>query len=75
MAERDAGKKAEMPEPSRRVGGGTAEGTGLERHGVTAPIEHVESSVPLMNRRIRNRTCGGVGAGAGDRPGYPIRLR
>jgi len=25
-----------------------------------------------MNRRIRTRTYGGVGAGAGDRPGYPI---
>jgi len=25
-----------------------------------------------VNRRIRNRTYGGVGAGAGDRSGYPI---
>ena len=25
-----------------------------------------------MNRRIRNRTNGGVGAGARERPGYPI---
>ena len=28
-----------------------------------------------MNRRIRNRTYGGVGAGEGNLPGYPIRCR
>ena len=26
----------------------------------------------VVNRRMPNGTSGGVGAGAGDRPGYPI---
>jgi len=27
-----------------------------------------------LNRRVRNRTHGGVGAGGGNEPGYPMQL-
>ena len=55
MAERDAGKKAEMPEPPRRVGGGTAEGTGLERHESTAPIDNTEQETMALMRQVVRR--------------------
>ncbi len=54
MTRRDAETKAEKLEPPRRAGGGTAEGTGLERHAVTAPIEHAdEEATSLMGQVVR----------------------
>ena len=32
------------------------------------------TSLSTLNRRVRTRLLGGVGAGEGDLPGYPIRL-
>ena len=54
MIRRDAGTKAGKLEPPRRAGGGTAEGTGLERHAITAPIEHAdEEATSLMEQVVR----------------------
>ena len=54
MAERDAEQRAEMPESAQRVGGGTADGMGLERHGTTAPIEAAEQkTMALMQQVVR----------------------
>ena len=72
-----------MPEPTREVGGGTAEVAGPERQACAARPEKAGDEASMLmgassprvfpvNRRIRNRTYGGVGAGAGDRPSYPI---
>ena len=33
------------------------------------------TSLSTLNRRVRTRLLGGVGAGEGDLPGYPIRPR
>jgi len=33
------------------------------------------TSLSDLNRRVRTRMLGGVGAGEGDLPGYPIRRR
>ena len=35
--------------------------------------EHPLTSLSDLNRRVRTRLLGGVGAGEGDLPGYPIR--
>ncbi len=35
--------------------------------------ETVLTSLSLLNRLLRTRMLGGVGAGEGDLPGYPIR--
>ena len=67
MSEQDAESRAVMPEQPPSVGGGTAEGRGFERQADTAHRENAGDetcvSVLLMNRRIRNRTYGGVRAG------------
>lgn len=55
MIRRDAETKAEKLEPPRRAGGGTAEGTGLERHAITAPIEHVDEKATLLMEQIVRR--------------------
>ncbi len=54
MIRRDADTKAGKLEPPRRAGGGTAEGTGLERHAIRAPIEHAdEEATSLMEQVVR----------------------
>lgn len=54
MDQRDAEQRVEMPESPRRVGGGTADGTGVERHGATAPIENAEQeTMALMQQVVR----------------------
>ena len=70
--EGDARRKAEMPEDSRRVAGGTRESTERERQTSAAAEENTNPQVallgldsPNMNRRIRNRTYGGVGGRRG----------
>jgi len=35
--------------------------------------EHLLTSLSALNRLVRTRMLGGVGAGEGDLPGYPIR--
>ena len=35
--------------------------------------ENSLTSLSCLNRRVRTRMLGGVGAGEGDLPGYPIR--
>ena len=55
MIRRDADTKAEKPEPPRRAGGGTAEGTGLERHAITAPIEHADEEATLLMEQVVRR--------------------
>ena len=50
----DAGRKAAMPEPPRRVGGGTAEGMGLVRETDTARIEQAgDGAMMLMEQAVR----------------------
>ena len=68
MHEEDAGTKAEKPERSLSVGGGTAEGRGTERQAGTARDDYAgegarapEPQVLPVNRRIGNGTSGGVG--------------
>jgi hypothetical protein len=39
----------------------------------TRPVDL--TSLSDLNRRVRTRRLGGVGAGEGDLPGYPISLR
>jgi hypothetical protein len=79
MPEGDVDKKAEKPERSPSVGGGTAEGRETARQAGTARDEFTaegarapESHVPLVNRRIRNRTSGGVGGWGCEAPPYPL---
>ena len=55
MIRRDAGTKAEKLKPPRRAGGGTAEGTGLERHAVTAPIKHADEEATLLMEQVVRR--------------------
>ena len=55
MIRRDAGTKAEKLEPPRKAGGGTAEGTGLERHAITAPIEHADEEATLLMEQVVRR--------------------
>ena len=53
MSERDAEQRAEMPERPRRVGGGTAEGTGFARQADTARDEHAGDGAPsLMEKAL-----------------------
>ena len=59
-------RRGEPHEPSRPDPVAAAEGA---REPARRALETQER---LVNRRIRNRTYGGVGAGTGDRPGYPI---
>jgi len=55
MIRRDADTKAGKLEPPRRAGGGTAEGTGLERHAITAPIEHADEEATLLMEQVVRR--------------------
>ena len=48
MSEVGADKMAEMPERPRRVGGGTAEGTGLARQTDTARRENAGDDSPML---------------------------
>ena len=55
MTEADAGKRAERPERPRRVGGGTAEGTGDERQAGTARSGKTGEEDPkLMEEVVRS---------------------
>ena len=79
MREEDAGTRAEKPERSLSVGGGTAEGRGTEHQAGTARDEYAgegalapEPQVLPVNRRIRNRTSGGVGGWGCEAPPYPL---
>jgi hypothetical protein len=72
--EGDAHRTAEMLEDFRRVAGGTRESTDRERQTFAAAEENTNPQVaipgldqPIVNRRIRNRTYGGVG-GRRERP-------
>ena len=80
MREEDAGTRAEKPERSLRIGGGTAEGRETKRQACTARNDHAgegalapEPQVLPVNRRIRNRTSGGVGGWGCEAPPYPLR--
>jgi len=55
MIRRDADTKAEKLEPPRRAGGGTAEGMGLERHAITAPIEDADEGATLLMEQVVRR--------------------
>ena len=59
----DTDMRTEMFERPREVGGRTAEVPGDECQAFAA--RSAEIGVPLVNRRVRNRTHGGVGAGGG----------
>ena len=79
MREADAGTKAEKPERSLSVGGGTAEGRGTERQACTARNDYAgegalapEPQVLPVNRRIGNGTSGGVGGWGCEAPPYPL---
>ena len=52
MSEGDAGKKAEMPERTRRVGGGTAEGMGIARQADTAREENAGDGAPMLMEEV-----------------------
>jgi len=58
--------RTEMFERPREVGGRTAEVPGDECQAFAA--RSAEIGVPLVNRRVRNRTHGGVGAEGGQPP-------
>lgn len=54
MSETGAGKKAERPERPRRIGGGTAEGTGIVRQTDTARAEETgDGALLLMEEAVR----------------------
>ncbi len=54
MNERDAGERAERPERTGRLGGGTAEGTGAARQAFRAPGEQAgDEALGLMEEVLR----------------------
>jgi RNA-directed DNA polymerase len=55
MSERDVDKKAEMPERSRKVGGGTAEDTATVRQSLTARGDKAEDEAPLLIEEVLRR--------------------
>jgi RNA-directed DNA polymerase len=55
MGEEDADQKAERPERSRKVGGGTAEGTTLARQTPTACGEKAEAEARLLMEEVLRR--------------------
>jgi RNA-directed DNA polymerase len=52
MSEGGAGKKAEMLERVRRVGGGTAEGKGIARQTDTAREDHAGDGAPMLMVKV-----------------------
>ena len=52
MSERDADKRAEMPERPRGGGGGTAEGPGFVRYADTARDEHAGDGAPSLMEEV-----------------------
>ena len=52
MTEGGAGKKAEKPERARRVGGGTAEGTGNARQADTAREGDAGEGAPMLMEEV-----------------------
>ena len=55
MREADADKRAEKPERPRKVGGGTAEGTGVERQTRTARGEHAGDKPSMLMEEVLRR--------------------
>jgi len=55
MSEEDAVQKAEMPERSRKVGGGTAEGTTPARQTLTARGEEAKAEAPSLMEEVLRR--------------------
>jgi len=55
MSEKDVDQKAEMPERSRKVGGGTAEGTTPARQALTARGDKAKDEVPLLIEEVLRR--------------------
>jgi RNA-directed DNA polymerase len=52
MVEGGAGKKAEKPERTRRVGGGTAKGTGRARQAATVREGHAGEGAPMLMEEV-----------------------
>ena len=55
MSERDVDKKAEKLERSRKVGGGTAEGTTPARQALTARGDKAKAEAPLLIKEVLRR--------------------
>jgi len=55
MSEKDAAQKAEKPERSRKVGGGTAEGTTPARQALTARGEEAKAEAPSLIEEVLRR--------------------
>jgi RNA-directed DNA polymerase len=55
MSERDVDKKAEMPERSRKVGGGTAEDTATVRQSLAARGDKAEDRAPSLIEEVLRR--------------------
>ena len=55
MSEEDAVQKAEKPERSRKVGGGTAEGTTTARQALTARGEEAKAEAPSLMEEVLRR--------------------
>ncbi len=55
MSEEGVEQKAEKPERTRKVGGGTAEGTGPARQALAARGEETESEAPLLIEEVLRR--------------------
>ena len=55
MSEKDAVQKAEKPERSRKVGGGTAEGTTPARQALTARGEEAKAEAPSLMEEVLRR--------------------
>jgi len=55
MSEEDAVQKAEKPERSRKVGGGTAEGTTPARQALTARGDKAKAEAPSLMEEVLRR--------------------
>ena len=55
MSEADAVQKAERPERSGKVGGGTAEDTTCERQALTARGEEAKAEAPSLIEEVLRR--------------------
>lgn len=89
MSERDADLKAEKPEQPRRVGGGTAEGTGAARQTDAASTEHTgqppvvtmeevlsrENMLKAYHRVVGNQGAAGIDGVTVEELGELVRQR
>ena len=55
MSEEDVAQKVEKPERSRKVGGGTAEGTTTARQALTARGEEARAEAPSLIEEVLRR--------------------